>query len=84
MSKNANWVRTGSVAALIAVPALAVAFLFTAGASVPSFQVKETREFNHAGQNIGVTTQPKNAVNEVNVFLGEWQNTVRNSPTPRV
>jgi hypothetical protein len=84
MSKNAKWVRTGSMAALIAVPTLAVAFLFTAGASVPSFQVKETREFNHAGQNIGVQTQTKDAVEQVDVFLGEWQNTVRTSPTPRV
>lgn len=76
--------KTWSVAALVAVPTLAAAFLFTASLSVPAPQLAETRDFNRAHQNIGVTTQSKETVEQVDVFLGEWQNTVRDSPTPRV
>jgi hypothetical protein len=85
MSKNL--VRTGTVAAVLAVPALAVAFLgssLTAGLSVPSLQLAETRDFNRAGQTIAVSTEKKNATEKVEAYLGEWQNTVRTEPTPRV
>ncbi|MFL5328021.1 MAG: hypothetical protein ACJ8C4_03845 [Gemmataceae bacterium] len=85
MSKN--WVRTGTVAAVLAVPALAVAFLgssLTAGLSIPSLQLAETRDFNRAGQTIAVTTEKKDAPEQVEIYLGDWQNTVRTAPTPRV
>ncbi len=85
MKNNKSWVRTGSLAAMIAVPALAVAFLggdLLSGLSVPSLQISETRDFNLNGQNLAA---PVNATTDsVEVFLGNWQNTVRTPPSPRI
>lgn len=85
MSK-ANWMRTGSVAAVVAIPALAVAFLggnLGASFEVPSAQVAETRSFNLNGQNLSAPA--KISASDANeVFLGTWQNTVRNPPSPRI
>jgi hypothetical protein len=85
MKNSKGLVRTGSVAALIAVPALAVAFLgsdLLAGLSLPNCQISETRDFNYNGQNLAA---PANATTDsVDVFLGNWQNTVRTPPSPRI
>jgi len=88
MATKGKAVQCGSVAALIAIPALAVAFLsgsLAGGLSLPSLQLSETREFNRAGQNLTVPADTKEKVGEpVEIFLGDWQNTTRIPPSPRV
>ena len=84
MMNTKSWVRAGSLAAFVAVPALAVAFLggdLLAGFSVPGLQISETREFNKTGQTLAA---PATADSSVDVFLGNWQNTVRTPPSPRI
>lgn len=85
MKNSKSVVRTGSLAALVAVPVLAFAFLgsdLLAGLSLPSIQTSETRDFNFNGQNLAA---PVNATDDsVDVFLGNWQNTVRTPPSPRI
>jgi hypothetical protein len=80
-----SWIRAGSLAAFVAVPALAVAFLgsdLCAGFCVPGVQISETREFNSKGQNLAAPAADANS--PVDVFLGNWQNTVRTPPSPRI
>jgi hypothetical protein len=84
---SSKWVRNGSVAALVAVPCLAVAFLggnLFGGFSLPGLQLAETREFNLNGQNLSVPAAQPTADQPVEVFLNDWQNTVREPPSPRV
>lgn len=83
MMNSRNGVRSLSIAALVAVPAFAVAFLGLGGFSVPSWQMSETRTFNHNGQNIAVPAAIE-ADQPVDLFLNNWQNTVRIPPSPRV
>lgn len=83
MKNTKSWVRSGSLAAVIAVPALALAFLgsdMLSGLSVPGFQISETREFNLNGQNLAAPA----AADSAEIFLGNWQNTVRTPPSPRI
>lgn len=82
MAKSNSLVRGGSIAALVAVPALSVAFLgsnLVAGLTLPTMNVSDTREFNQSGQNLAAP-----ASNDTEVFLDTWQNTVRNPPSPRI
>jgi len=84
---SSNWVRSGSLAGLVALPALAVAFLGgeLTGLSIPAPQSAETREFNLNGQNLVVPGPAKQAAEQpVEVFLNNWQNTVRTPPSPRL
>ena len=85
MAKTCSLVRCGSLAAVVAVPALAVAF-FGFGAGAFSFgnpQVSETRDFNRGGQNVTVPAGASDAA-PAEVFLENWQNTVRTPPSPRI
>jgi hypothetical protein len=83
MKRSMSGVRGASLAALVAVPALAVAFLGLGGFDLPRFQVNETRQFNANGQQM---TQPTTTETEqpVEIFLNNWQNTVRTPPSPRI
>lgn len=83
---SSNWVRNGSLAGLVALPALAVAFLGgdLTGLSIPSPQSAETREFNLNGQNLTVPATAPATEQPVDVFLNNWQNTVRTPPSPRL
>jgi hypothetical protein len=84
---NCNWVRCGSLAAVIAVPALAVAFLggnLFSGSVVPgTVSVTDTRDFYFSGQQLS-TPAPAAAPQQAEEFLGNWQNTVRTPPSPRI
>ncbi|MBX7105328.1 MAG: hypothetical protein K1X57_14690 [Gemmataceae bacterium] len=85
MAKN-SIMRKTSIAAVVAVPALAVAFLggnLLAGFELPSLNVSDTREFNAGGQNLAAPAKVT-ADDKAEVFLGTWQNTVRNPPSPRL
>lgn len=84
MKNSKSWVRAGSLAAIVAVPALALAFLgsdMLAGISLPGLHISETREFNRNGQNLAA---PAAISDSADVFLGDWQNTVRTPPSPRI
>jgi hypothetical protein len=83
MKSSLNGVRGLSILALVAVPAFAVAFLGLGGVNLPSWQLSETRNFNLNGQNIAVPTAIE-AEQPVDMFLNNWQNTVRVPPSPRV
>jgi len=83
---SANWVRKGSLAALVAVPCLGVAFLgvLPTGLTLPSLRNAETRAFNLDGQNLATPAAQQAAEEPVEVFLNNWQNTVREPPSPRL
>lgn len=78
-----NCVRTASIAALVAVPAMAVAFLGLGGLDLPRFQMTDTRSFNANGQALTAPATIE-ADQPVEIFLNNWQNTVRTPPSPRV
>lgn len=88
---TSRWLRAGSLAAVIAVPALAVAVFggsaVTAGTpGLPgAWQVEQTRAFNRAGQNLSVPATATNSLpadQAVETFLNTWQNTARPLPSP--
>jgi hypothetical protein len=83
MKNSLNGVRSLSIAALVAVPVFAVAFLGLGGFDLPAWQMNETRTFNLNGQNIAVPAAIE-ADQPVDLFLNNWQNTVRIPPSPRV
>lgn len=85
MTSTMSWVRSGSLAAMVAVPALAVAFLGIGGLHVPTrFNVGETREFNLSGQNLAAPWAAQAGEEPIDLFLTNWQNTVRTPPSPRL
>ena len=86
MTKSRSWVRSGSIAAMVAVPALAIAFLggdILAGRNLPSLQIGATRDFTAHGSTLSNPAKAT-ATDSNEVFLGTWQNTVIIPPTPRV
>lgn len=83
-----NWVRCGSLATVVAVPSLAVAFLggnLFSGSIVPDrAPIAETRDFYYSGQKLTAPTAPAKETQQAEEFLGNWQNTVRTPPSPRI
>lgn len=84
MKSSLSGVRGVSLAALVAVPSMAVAFLGLGGVNLPRFQVSETRQFNASGQQMTTPSATTDAEQPVEVFLNNWQNTVRTPPSPRL
>jgi hypothetical protein len=76
------------LAAVVAVPSLAVAFLggnlFTGSILPGSAPVSETRDFYYSGQKLTLPAAPAGEAQPTDQFLGNWQNTVRIPPSPRV